>query len=111
MPTIYRGDSWKRVWRFTTRPANPDYLVGASARLHLRDTRKTLVISAASPTASLSIVPDQEGGTIYLNVPAAQTQSLKPGKYFFDLEVTFSDSTVLTVEQATLTVLEDYTHD
>lgn len=103
--SIIAGDTWTRGWQLTDAAKVPIDLTGATARLHVRDTAGTLILSA---TVGDGITIEAALGKILLSVPTA---GVAVGSYKFALEVTFADATILTVETETLIVSEDITHD
>lgn len=105
--TVFRGDTWLRSWLLKAGGVPLD-LSGATARLHLRDEAGALVVAATTADGRLTVTP--LSGRIDLLVPAA-TMVITPGRYRFDLEVTFNDGRRQTVEQTTLVVLEDMSRD
>lgn len=105
--SVYRGDTWKRSWTFKDAQQALIPLTGATARLFVRDSQGAVVITASSQNGELVIRGTE--GTIVMTVPAS-AMALAPGRYEFDLEVTFADGTVATYDRSTLTVLEDVTH-
>ena len=104
----YRGDTWCRTWLFRDSAGEPIPLTGAVARLQLRDA--TGAIAADGSTADGSIAVDGPAGRIDLRIEAGE-MILPVGTYRFDLEVTYSDGLIQTVDQNTLTIVEDITHD
>lgn len=104
----YRGDTWTRSWQIKDSAGAPVDLTGASARLHLRDATGLLSASATTSTTGLTITAAT--GQIDLRIPAATMAALAPGFYYFDLELTYADATVVTIEQVKMTLMEDYTY-
>lgn len=105
---VYRGDTWLRAWVIQDESGAPVDLTGASVRLHVRDAAGVKVAEASTADGRLVITPLQ--GRIDMTIPAA-AMAIAPGSYRFDLELTSAGGEVRTVEQATLVVLEDVTHD
>lgn len=106
--TLYRGDTWRRTWYLQDNAGAAIDLTGCTARLMVRDRDGLAVITAGSTTGE--IVIDGAAGSLVMTVAAADT-GLTPGRYRYDLEVTYTDGSVTTYEQNTLVVLEDVTHD
>lgn len=106
-PAVFRGDTWTRAWRLTAGGVPLD-LTGATARLHLRDEAGALAVAASTANGWLTLTP--LSGRIDLAVPDS-AMAIDPGRYKFDLEVTFNDGRRRTMEQATLLVREDMSHD
>lgn len=103
--SLYRGDTWSRVWSPKDPSGVPIDLTGATARLHLRDKVGALVLEASTANGRLVIAP----GTITLEVAFADME-LPPGTYRFDLEVTYASGRRRTYEVNVLVVLEDVSH-
>ena len=105
---VFRGDTWTRAWRLTDGAGNPLDLAGCTARLHLRDAAGEKAAEASTADGRIAI--DGQAGRIAMTMPAA-AMNLAPGAYRFDLELTGAGGAVTTLEQTTLVVLEDCTHD
>lgn len=107
--TLVRGDTWLRTWDLQDQARTPIDLTGVTARVQVRDWTDALVLSASTSDGRLTVTPS--AGRVELRVPAAATESIAPGRYRFDLELTFSDGTRATYESATLLVQEDVARD
>ena len=105
---LIRGDTWIRTWVLKDSSGVPVDLSGASARLMVRDSNTGAVKIAASTDNGLLTIISTEG-RIALIVPYTQTETLTPGKYKFDLEVTYANNIRRTIEQSILRVVEDVT--
>ncbi len=104
---IFRGDTWMRRWELRTAGGTPTDITGATARLQVRDDSDSVVLSASTSDGRITVYGTQ--GRIDMVVPYAATESLAPGEYMYDLEVTFSYGTRRTIEQAVLAVAKDVT--
>ena len=102
---IYRGDTWLRSWIIKDSTGVPVDLTGASARMHVRNT-DDLTLSVSVGTG-LTITAD--AGRVDLRVDAVDTAKFALTTYRFDLEITFADGIVRTIEQGRLIVVEDVT--
>jgi len=67
------------------------------------------VIQATSSGGSPKITITGAEGLIELEVDATDTDSLL-GTYYYDVELTYSDGTVSTIDSGTLTVTADVTY-
>lgn len=105
---ILRGDTWRRAWLLSQPAGAPVDLTGATARLHLRSSSGTLAVEATVDNGRIVITPLD--GRIALSVPAAVMAAVAPGSYVADLEVTFADGTVRTIERLAVTVMGDATY-
>ena len=106
---LIRGDTWRRSWIIKDETGQPIDLTGASARLQVRDKRDEVLAYARMDNGMITIDPLQ--GRIDMVVPASITKDFPIASHRFDLELTFADGTVRTIEQSTLQVIEDVTHD
>lgn len=105
---LIRGDTWVRTWVLKDSNGTPIDLSRASARFMVRDSNTDAVkIIASTDNGLLTITPTE--GRIDLIVPYTQTETLTPGKYKFDLEVTYVNNIRRTIEQSVLRVVEDVT--
>lgn len=108
----FRGDTWLRSWVIKDASGAPVDLTGASARLHVRPQEGTdnadELILAATVGDGLTITADT--GRVDFRVDAADMAALAIGVYRFDLEVTFIDGIVRTIEQGRLMIVEDITY-
>ncbi len=105
---IIRGDTWQRAWIIRHEDNTPVDLTGAAARLHVRDENGIKVAEASASDGRLTI--QAAAGRIDLLMPKEAT-NIPPGRYQFDLEVTFPDGRRATYERAVLQVIEDISHD
>lgn len=107
--SVYRGDTWERVWQLKDAAGAPIDLTGASARLQVRNPENDEVMASASTVdAKLSITAAE--GKITMVMPYAE-MALAGGSYPFDLEVTYADGRRRTYERNLLVVIEDITRD
>lgn len=104
-----RGDTWITYWKLTDSEGVPIDLTGASARLHLRDETRRLAVAATEANGRIIIHPLE--GEIYLRVEATDMSALRIEDHYYDLELTWSDGTVETIDDDVLPISEDYTHD
>lgn len=104
---IYRGDTWERTWIIKDSEGSPIDLTDASARLYLRDSSGA-VLSDYSNGDGITITGPE--GRIDLSAPYADTETLDPGFYSFDIEVTNAVGVRKTYEKNTLEVLADTTY-
>lgn len=104
--SVKRGDTWLQIfkWRSGTKVID---LIGCSAKLQLRNSSDGLVLSVSSSTGELEI--DGAAGNISLRVEADVMGAIAPGNYSADLEVTFSDSTVMSTPTFTVEIIKDVT--
>lgn len=101
---VYRGDTWQRAWRVNDAP---NYFQNATARLHVRDETRSLIMSASTDDGRLTISPDYS--RVDLVMPK-EVMAIPPKEYDFDLEVTWTNGVRLTIDKSVLVVLEDVTY-
>jgi hypothetical protein len=106
---MFRGDTWLRSWIVKDSNNNPIDLTGATARLHVRDAKQVLIHAASTSTAEIIITSLE--GRIDLRIEATVSEVWAIGKYKYDLELTYSNGIVLTIESSVLTVIQDQTYD
>ena len=104
---LIRGDTWRRAW-IVGGTANPTDLTGATARLHLRDAKDVLKVTATTENGLLTITPLT--GRIDLRVEGS-VMNIEPDTYSFDLELTTDDGIIRTIEQEKLKIIADITRD
>lgn len=108
----YRGDTWLRSWVIKDATGAPVDLTGASARLHVRpqegtDTADELILAA---TVGDGLTITAGAGRVDLRVEAVDMAGLDLATFRFDLEVTFADGIVRTIEQNRIMIVEDITY-
>lgn len=104
--SLVRGDSWSASWS-VREPDGAELIAdGAIARLHVRSSAGALLLSASTDNGHITL----SNGAATLLVPFTATESLAPGRYAFDLEITRA-GTRWTPVRGVLLVLPDYAHD
>ncbi len=107
--SVKRGDTLKINFIWSEENTNiPLNLTGCSARLHIRNSRtKELLIDANTDNGRLTI----EGalGLIKLVIDSDDMANLPIGLHVFDLELIFTDGSVLSSETQNLEILQDIT--
>lgn len=106
--TVKRGDTWVVQFSWTQPDGAPVDLTGASARLQVRDKLNAVRIDVSTTEGSLVI---NDGGRVNMVIAASTMQTMQPGSYKFDLEVTYANGHVQSTETLTLKVVEDMTFD
>ena len=118
--TLTRGDTLSVAWTVNTRTQNsrtgtysytPVTITGSSCRIYFREGSPTgtAVIQATSSGGSPQITITGAEGLIELEVDSTDTDALL-GTYYYDVELTYSDGTVSTIDSGTLTVTADITY-
>ena len=87
LPAVKRGDTWNFVfaWKNNNIPTN---LTDCEARMQIREKRTGELMGEVS-TASLSIIIEGIAGKVNVSFPASITETIPPGTYETDLELTF----------------------
>jgi hypothetical protein len=107
--SVKRGDTLRINFIWTEEISEtPLNLTNCTARLHLKNARtKELLIDANTENGLLTV----EGltGLIQLNVTAEEMEDVPIGRHIFDLELTFTDGSVLSSETRTIEIIQDIT--
>lgn len=81
------------------------FTVLAPMRMEIRDdvgnTMYTLATADGSATGTQTILYNSDSGLIQLMIPAADTANFPPGRYNYDLYVTYMDNTVTNATRIT----------
>ena len=106
-----RGDTWQQRFEWIQKGNNqPVNLFGCDAKLDVVSMRGNEVVVSVSNTSSPStLIIDGPNGIITLRVESEDTNSLSPGQYKADLQVTFPDGTVKSTNTFYVRVEEDVT--
>lgn len=118
--TLTRGDTITVSWTLASRTRNartgtytntPIDITDATCRIYFREgsATGTVAISATSEGVDPEITITGTEGLISLEVPAADTDSLL-GVYYYDVELTYADGVVKTIDSGTLAVSADVTY-
>jgi len=101
-----RGDTWRQVfyWKQGSESGPPVDLSGCTARLHVKDKTKAIIVDA---TAHLTL--DPINGGLSIDVPASVTELFPLEALNFDIELTFPDGSVQSTETMRLQIVEDIT--
>lgn len=108
--TLKRGDTWRTTFQWLQPDGTPVDLTGCTARMMLRD-KITLAVALDISTTSGELTIDPLVGAVGLQVGALAMQVIVPGYYLTDLELTFTDGTVMSTDTTKVKVLMDVTHD
>ena len=107
--SIYRGDTWERVWQLKDAAGAAIDLTGATARLQVRHPETDAVVVSASSADGKLVITAVEG-KIAMVMPYAD-MALAGNAYPFDLEITYPSGRRKTYERNVLVVIEDITRD
>lgn len=102
-----RGDSWVRTFLFKDSAKKVIDITGATVRAFLRNAAGDVVVSATNENGFFVVTGTE--GKITLNVPGDQME-LELGVYRYDVEVTFSDGRILTIDKNKIHITEDLTN-
>lgn len=101
--SLYRGDSHSVVVTVTSDGSTPVNLTGGSAKLSVRKTGSTYLIQVTGTLSAPTL-----GQTTFTFLPA-DTQTLTPGGYTYDVQVTLSGGSVYTPLLGVFELKEDVT--
>lgn len=85
--TCNQGATLSRTLTWADPAKNPINLTGYTARMQVRETAASNTVVLELTTSNTRITLGGTAGTVTINVNAATTTSLTPGKYVYDLEV------------------------
>lgn len=106
--TLKRGDTLELEFQWLDGTGFPVDLTGCTARLQMRNRAGNEVLECTCGSSDgLEIVTAE--GKVRWREEASSTASFSLGTYYFDLEVTFPDSTVRSTETVQLIVETDIT--
>jgi hypothetical protein len=106
--TVKRGDTWIVQFAWTQPDGAPVDLTDATARLQVRDKTNVVRIDADTVSGTLTVGTN---GRVDMLIPAAIMETMDPGSYKFDLQITYANGTVQSTETLSLKVIEDMTYD
>ena len=102
----YRGDSESfPVWLEDEAGVQQDFVTGDTVRFTVRRTTEDTVKHIAKTVTTFTL------GQAMINILPADTASLAPGRYVWDVEVTFANGDVKTVVDGVFKVKGDVTYD
>jgi hypothetical protein len=107
---IVRGDTMNAVLTMLDDTGAAIDLTDCAAALQVRETADSATTILSLSTASGTIVLGGVAGTITFALPAVGTASSAPGRYVYDLQLTWDDSVVETIlGPAAFVIKEDVT--
>lgn len=108
---IRRGDNLNRVFIVKDQDGSVLDLSGWSAKLSvkLNETDSSVLISKSSTDASEIDIHDPTNGKLRVYFVPADTSSLTPRTYVYDLQLTSVAGKVYTTHKSTFSVLYDIT--
>ena len=95
----------KQIAVFETDGITVQNLTGATATSHLRKN----YTSTNYETINATISSPATNGIIIMSLTAVDTAAIKAGRYDYDLQVTYSDTTVSRIIEGVLTVRPEVT--
>lgn len=113
---VRQGSTWRRIFTWTDASGNAITLYGYTASMKVRKINPATFLtpySVDSPVISISssggdIVFYENLGMIQVTITAADTASVTPGIYYYDLEVTSGDD-VYKIVSGTFEVIGEAT--
>lgn len=111
--TYKRGDTWNPVFYIGSTAALS--VAGCTARSQIRTKDDTLVVDMSSEGASPELVLSEEDGKIRIDMTVLPvvTETVAPGRYKLDIEMTYADGLVRSypeTEDLTIVVKQDVTY-
>lgn len=104
----FRGDTDPIAVTITRRSTGAAVdLTGASAKLTIHALEEPDAEPETLQLAGVIQSPATDGLVHF--TPTAQEADITPGVYFYDVEITFADSSIKTVGKASFTVRQDVT--
>ena len=102
--SLIRGDTWIRAWTLNKNNA-PENLTGVSVLITVRDSDDIIVGTASTALGTVTVIGIS--GNISLKMPATLTKTFPVGTLKFDVQLTYPDNVVRTIELNKLKILED----
>lgn len=102
--TLIRGDTWVRSWVLTKNNA-PEDLTGVTVIVTVRNSDDAVVGVGSTLSGGITLQPTT--GNISLKMPASSTRQFPVETLKFDVELTYPDGVVRTIELNKLKILED----
>jgi|688.fasta_scaffold786987_2 hypothetical protein len=106
--TLDQGSVWDLEIEYQDPDGDPINLTGFTARMQLRKDYNNATADLTLTTGGGGIVITGATGTIDISVTAAQTETLDPAFYVYDLEL-ISGSNISRLIQGQITVAEQVT--
>ena len=104
LPAQKRGDTWRVVFCWKQSNGQPVDFTGSEVRLQVRHA-----VSKKLAAVPDSLDMDIPTGTVTATFLKATTEAVKPGLYITDMEVMYSEGTVLSCGTIQFPVIEDVT--
>lgn len=108
LKSFARGDDWTLKFTFTDTDGVPINITGYTFWMTLKSDPDAVDPGSAQVTAT-SGSPDAANGILYVTIPKAQTNSLTPGTYNYDLQQKDASNNVQTVLLGKVKVAKDIT--
>lgn len=102
-----RGDTLVRAWTLVDKNTGTSIsLLGASARMHIRNDKDELIVEASTQNGKMTIAKPNKLTVRF----EAEDMRIPVGTYYFDVEITYEDGLVQTIEQGKLKIIKDWTY-
>jgi len=109
---LKRGDTWTISGSLKDAAGDPVSLAGCSLRMQIQSLRDFDGIRHEASTSDGSIsVNDPASGEFTVIFSAGYTESITPGRYVTDVEITWQDASITSSETWEITVYPDVTRD
>jgi len=108
MPDHYKGDTFDELqFTLSTSPSTPIDLTGALIKCQFRKEKKNGVLKKELTESDGITITDAINGVFRID---SFILDWTPGKYFYDIQFTFPDTTVVTYIDGSITILQDVTY-
>ena len=109
LPSVKRGDTWGFVFMWSNS-STPLDLSSCSARMQIRNKRTKQLVAEVSTEDENIAIEGPEGKTT-VEFPASITETIPPGTYLSDVQITFPlPQRVLSSQTIQIIVEEDITY-
>lgn len=100
---INRGTTYQRTGTYSVDGV-PTTLVGATVRFTMKDSEYDSDATDATALVKKNVTTGTSGGEYTITIDPADTATLTPGKYFYDIKVENADGTIYKLDEGTITL-------
>lgn len=109
---LIRGDTWRLPFTWKDSAGVAIDLTGAAISWQMRtDVDGTVIAAASLADGTISTGSDPSAGNATVQIPYAGTESIAPGAYWHDMQITFADGTRMSTPKVRAVVMGDITID
>jgi len=98
---INRGTTYTIEVRYS-RDNTPASLVGATVRFTMKTTEYDADMADASAAVAKNVTSGDASGNANIVIDPADTASLEPGKYYYDIKVEQADGEIYKIDEGTV---------